>query len=103
MARYMVTWKANASVWPTEPKQLLDVVEGAIGGGDHLLATGAIKEMGWFTPQEGFAIFEADAKEAVLGMVQGFFPYFSQDVREIVPWESGTNAILSSARAAAAR
>ena len=36
-------------------------------------------------------------------MVQGFFPYYSQDVREVVPWESAKQAILDSARQAAAR
>jgi hypothetical protein len=103
MARYMVTWKANPSAWPTEPKQVLDALEGATGGGDQLLAAGAIKELGWFTPQEGYGIFEADSKESILGMVQGFFPYYTQDVREIVPWEAGKQAILDSARQAAAR
>ena len=103
MARYMVTWKANPQAWPTDSKQVLDVVEGAIGGGDQLLAAGAIKELGWLTPQEGYAIFEADSKESVLGMVHGFFPYYTQDVREVVPWEAGKKAILESARQAAAR
>ena len=103
MARYMVTWSANPSAWSTDPKEALAALEGAIGGGDHLLAQGAIKEMGWFTAQASFAIFEADSKENVLGMVQGFFPYYTPDVREIVPWEAGKNAVLDSARQAASR
>jgi hypothetical protein len=36
-------------------------------------------------------------------MVQGFFPYYSQDVREVVSWDSAKKAILDSARQAAAR
>ena len=103
MSRYLVTWKANASVWPTDPKQSLAVLEMALGGGTQLRDAGAIKEIGMFTPQEGFAIFEADSTDAILGMVQGFFPYYSQDIREIVPWENGKQAILVSARQAAAR
>jgi hypothetical protein len=102
MARYMVTWSANPSVWPTDPKEVLGAVEAATGGGSQLLAAGAAKEIGWFTPQEGFAIFEADTKAAVLGMVQPFFPYFSQEVREIVPWDAGVKAIVDSAREVAA-
>jgi len=101
MSRYVVTWNANASAWPTDPKQALAVLDMAAGGGDQLRAAGAIKEMGWFTPQSGFAIFEADSKEAILGMVQGFFPYYSQEIRELVPWETGTKAMLASARQAA--
>ena len=102
MARYMVTWKANPSAWPADAKQRLAVLEGAMGGGDQLLKAGAAKELNWLTPQEGFGIFEADSKAGVLGMVQGFFPYYSQDVHEVVPWDSGKKAILESARQAAA-
>ena len=103
MARYLVLWTANASAWPTDPKQVLAVLEGATHGGDELQKMGAIKELGWLTAQDGYAIFEADSKQAVLGMVQGFFPFFSQDVREIVSWEDGKRAILDSARRAASR
>jgi len=99
----MVTWKANADVWPTDPKQALAVLEAAVGGGEQLLKGGAAKELNWVTPQEGYGIFETDSKASVLGMVQGFFPYYSQDVREVVSWESATKAILDSARQAAAR
>ena len=103
MSRYMVTWKANPSAWPTDPKQSLTVIEGVIAGGDQLIKAGAAKELNWFTPQEGYGLFEADSKASVLGMVQGFFPYFSQDVREVVSWDSAKKAILDSARQAAAR
>ena len=100
MARYLVLWKANPAAWPTDPKESLAVLEGATAGGDALLLSGAIKELGWLTPQEGYALFEADSKEAVLGMINGFFPHYIQDVREVVPWESGKNALLASARQA---
>jgi len=103
MARFMVNWTANPSAWPTDPKARVDVIAGTTGGGDHLVSTGAIVEMGWFSAQEGYAIFEADSKASVLGMVQGFFPYFTPDVREVVPWQDGAKAILESARQAAAR
>ncbi len=103
MPRYMVLYRANPSVWPTDPKVALAVLEGALAGGDELLKTGAAKEIGWFTPQEGYAIFEADSKETVLGMVQPFFPYYSQDIHEIVPWDKAKGAMLDSARQAASR
>ncbi|HEY5625079.1 MAG TPA: hypothetical protein VIT93_01175, partial [Dehalococcoidia bacterium] len=71
MSRYLVTWKANPSAWPADPKQVLSVLEGVFGGGDQLLE-GAAEEISWLTPQEGYAIIEADSKASVLGMVQGF-------------------------------
>jgi hypothetical protein len=103
MPRYMVSWKANSSVWPTDPKEKLAVLEGAFGGGDQLLETGAAAEISWLTPEEGYVILEADSKASALGMVQGFFPYYSQDVREAVSWEDAKKAMLDSARQAAAR
>ena len=103
MSRYLVLWKANASVWPVDPKQALAVLEGAAAGGDQLLASGGLKELGWLTAEEGYGIFEADSKESVLAMVEPFFPYYSQDIREIVSWEAGKQAILGSARQAASR
>lgn len=102
MPRYLVNWEANPSAWPTDPKQVLAVLEAVFGGGDQLLE-GAAEEISWLTPQEGYAIIEADSKATVLGMVQGFFPYYNQDVREAVPWGSAKQAILDSARQAAAR
>ncbi len=103
MARFLVLFRANPSVWPTDPKQALAVLEGAFPGADQLLASGAIKEAGWFTAQEGYALFEADSKDRVLGMVHSFFPYWSQDIHEIVPWDQATQALLGSARQAAGR
>jgi hypothetical protein len=100
MARYMVLWKANPSAWLSDPKQVLSVLEAATGGGDQLLAGGALTELGWFTPQAGFGIFESDGKESVLGMVQGFFPYYGVEIHDIVEWEAGKKAILDSARQA---
>ena len=103
MARYLVSWKANAAAWPSDSKGVLAAWQAAAGGGDHLLSAGALKELAWLSADEGFAIFEAESKAAVMGMIQPFFPHFSQDIREIVPWESGKQAILASARQAASR
>src|SRR5436190_20347519 len=96
MSRYLVLYRANASVWPVDSKQSLAVVEGVLAGGDELLRTGVATEIGWFTAQEGYAIFEADSKDTVLGMLQPFFPHYSQDVHEIVSWDRAKNAILES-------
>jgi len=102
MSRYLVLWKANPVAWPTDPKQTLDILEGVTGAGSAMLASGAIAELGWLTPQEGYAVFEAASKAAVLAMVQGFFPLYTQQIHEIVPWAEGRDAILDSARQAAA-
>lgn len=103
MTKYLVLWKANPAAWPTDPKQGLAVLEGATAGGEQLLKAGAAKELGWLTAQDGYGLFEAPAKEDVLGMLNPFFPYYSLEIHEIAPWEKGKQAILDSARQAAAR
>ena len=100
MPRYLVLYRANPASWPTDPKQVLAQLERVVAGTNYLFKEGALKEVGWFTPQEGYAIFEAGSKEKVLELVQPFFPYYSQDIREIVSWEKGAQAILAGARAA---
>ena len=101
MPKYMVLYKANPSVWPTDPKQALRVLEQVFAGADYLFKGGTFKEVGWFTPTDGYGIFEADSKEKVLELVEPFFPYYSQDIHEIVSWERGKQAILAGAKTAA--
>ncbi len=103
VAKFMVLWQANAALWPTDPKQTLAVIEAATGAASEMIKAGLIKEQGWFTPQEGYGIFESDSKATILGLVQGFFPYFNQEIREIVPWDEGVKAIVESARQNASR
>jgi len=103
MARYLVLWKANPAVWPADPKQALAIIEGAEAGGDMLLQSGGAEEIGWLTAESGFAIFQADSKATVLGAVQPFFPFYSQEIHEIVPWKDATAALLASARMMASR
>jgi hypothetical protein len=103
MPKYLVTWTSNPTVWPTDPQQKLAVLEGATAGGDQMLKAGIVKEMGWFTDQTGFAIFEVPSTEQVIAMVAPFWPYYNTEIREIVPWATGTPALVASARQAAGR
>ncbi len=101
MASYLVLWTANPAAWPTEPKQSLAVWEAATAGGDHLVKSGVAREMGWLSTEQGFVILDAPSKDAVLELIQPFFPMFTQVIHEVVPWESGTQAMLKGARQAA--
>jgi hypothetical protein len=77
------------------------ILERVLAGGDYLLKEGSLKEVGWFTPQDGYGIFDAESKEKVLELIQPFFPYYSQEIHEIVSWEREKQAILAGAKAAA--
>jgi hypothetical protein len=98
MSKYMILYKAIPSAWPTDPKQVLAIWEGVISGSDQLFKEGQLKEVGWFTNTEGYAIVESDSKDKVLGIVNHFFPFYSQEIHEIVPWEKAKEALLASAR-----
>lgn len=37
--RYLLTWKANASAWPTDPKQVLTILQEVFASADQLLET----------------------------------------------------------------
>jgi len=94
----MVTWKANGSVWPTDPKQKLAIIEMAMAGGNQLREMGMIKDIGWFSAQEGFAILEADSKAAAIGATSAFTPLFDQQLHEIAEWDAANNSMLETAR-----
>lgn len=101
MPSYMVLWHANPTEWSTDPKQKLQGLEAATAGGDMLLQSGRARELSYFGAESGYAICDADSKAAVLSIVQPFFPTFSQEILEIVPWAEGCEALLDSARAMA--
>ena len=101
MATYMINWKANPAVWPSDPSDVLAVWEGALAGGSRMLASGAFKEIRWTSNSSGYAVAECDSKAEALAICTPFFPYFSQTVDETVPWEAARDAVLSAARQAA--
>jgi hypothetical protein len=99
----MILFKAIPSAWPSDPEQVLSVWEKVLAGTDQLFNEGQLKEVGWFTNTEGYALVESDSKDKVLGIVNYFFPYYSQEIHEIVPWEKAKEALLASARINASR
>jgi hypothetical protein len=41
--------------------------------------------------------------DKVIGIINAFFPFYSQEIHEIIPWEKTKEAILASARMNASR
>lgn len=103
MSRYVILYKAIPSAWPSDPEQVLSVWEKVIAGTDQLFMEGQLKEVGWFTNTEGYAFVESDSKDKVLSIVNYFFPYYSHEIHEVVPWEKAKEALLASARINASR
>ena len=103
MPRYIIRFKANPAAWPTDPAALVGIWEGVIAGGNRLLADGTLSEIGWISNTEGYALLQAPSKDVALGVATPFFPFFSQEIDEAVPWEKGAAAILGGARTAAGK
>jgi hypothetical protein len=78
---------------------VVKVIEPVIKGG----GAAAERGKGWFSNIEGYAIFESDSMDKVIGMINPFFPFYSQEVHEIIPWKKAKEAILASARMNASR
>jgi hypothetical protein len=100
MAIYQIHFKANPALWPTDPKEKLAISEGAFQGADDLLAAGAMQEVCWVSASEGYARVEASSAAGALAICAMFFPMFTQEIQELVPWNVAKEAILGAVRQA---
>ena len=100
MAIYQIHFKANPALWPTGPKEKLAISEGAFQGADDLLAAGAMQEVCWVSASEGYARVEANSAAGALAICAMFFPMFTQEIQELVPWNVAKEAILGAVRQA---
>ena len=101
MATYQIHFKANPVLWPSNPKDSLAAWEQTSQGGDTLLATGAMQEIRMVSASEGYARLEAESATAALAICATFFPLFTQEIQELVPWEVAKDTILGAVRQAA--
>ena len=101
MPRYIVHFAANPSAWPNDPSEVVTCWQAALGGGNQLLEQGLVDEIGWVSNVEGYGLLEADSKATVIGLVNGFFPFFSQEIMELVPHGEAGAAHVAGAKMAA--
>ena len=100
MATYQIHFKANPALWPTGPKEKLAISEGVFQGADDLLAMGAMQEVCWVSASERYARVEANSAAGALAVCAMFFPMFTQEIQELVPWNVAKKAILGAVRQA---
>ena len=67
-------------------------------GGEALLAAGKLKEIYVVSASEGYCRLEVESKNAALVICATFFPMFTQEVQEIVPWEFAKDDMLEAVR-----
>ena len=101
MPLYQLHYKANPVLWPSDPKENLAMWEETSQAAEDLLASGTMHDLHLVTPTEGYARVKAESKTAALAIAASFFPMFTNDVVELVPWNEAKGPVLEAVRQAA--
>ena len=84
-----------------DPVERLALWEGVIAGAEALLESGTLSEINFTSNMAGYTTLDAPSKEAAIEVGAAFFPLFSQEIDEVVPWVEAKAALLAGARSAA--
>ena len=101
MSIYQIHFQANPALWPTDPQENLALWEQTAEGADAALKTGAMRDLYFISASEGYVCVDADNKSAAVAVAAAFFPNWTQEIQELVPWEQAKDVILSAVRQAA--
>ena len=101
MATYQLHFQANPTLWPNDPQQLLALWEQTFQAADAQIETGAMQAPHFVSSTEGYVLVDADSKSAALAVAARFFPNWTNEIDELVPWEQAKEAILGAVRQAA--
>lgn len=98
MAMYICHFKANAANWPDDRKGQIEVWTSMVKDADMLVeGEGPVKFTGWINNTEGYALLEATSKAEVIKLAARFWPYFFNEILEVVPTHVAGDAILTGA------
>ena len=98
MSTYQIHFQANTALWPTDPQDNLALWEQTAQGADAMLETGAMRDLFFISATEGYVCVDADTKSAAVAVAAAFFPNWTQEIQELVPWEKAKEAILGAVR-----
>ena len=100
MAKYIINYQANPAAWPVDPAERLALWEGVIAGAQALLDSGTLSEINFTSNLAGYTTLEAASKAAAVEIGAAFFPLFTQEILEVLPWDEAKAAILAGAQSA---
>ncbi|MCW4039836.1 MAG: hypothetical protein NWE83_03675 [Candidatus Bathyarchaeota archaeon] len=95
MPRFLMLYKVNTAMQPTDPQAALKQTETNMAAADDLVKAGIFTEMGSFNPGEGYAIVELPSREEAYKLAQRFWPGIISDTREIISWKKTKEITLS--------
>jgi len=95
MAKYLVTWEADMSRFPIDPKERASMVAGLAGTVKQLIAEGKTSDWGIFLQgAAGYSVREGGATELYQDL-QKFSPYIKFNVQEVL----SVDAVLEATKA----
>ena len=89
MPLYQLHYKANPTLWPSDPKENLEMWEESTHAAEALLESGSLHDLHLVTPTEGYARLTAESKTTALAIAASFFPMFTNEIVELIPLERG--------------
>jgi hypothetical protein len=94
MAKFINIWRARPTApWPTDPAEMVKLNEIMFEAIDSLIKAEKTIEFGYFADaRSGYAIAEGDAKEA-FERAFTFIPWIESEMHEIIPYETGKEAM----------
>ena len=98
MPIFLTHYKAIAADWPTNRDREIAVWRSMAGHSKELVEDdSAVKFSGWISNSEGYSVVEADSKAEVIRLCAKFWPYFHNEIHELVPTDVAGPAILAGA------
>ena len=99
MPHYINHFTCNSDAWPTDHEKQMAVWQAMVGDADKLVQEDSpVKFTGWISNTEGYVLVEADSKAEVIGVCARFWPFFHNDIMEIVPTAEAGAAILAGVK-----
>lgn len=99
MPHYINHFICNPAAWPTDQEDAKALWEAMVGDANELVDDDSpVRFTGWISDTEGYVLLEADNKAEVIRLCARFWPYFHNDIMEIVPMAEAGAAILAGVK-----
>ncbi|MEM7445050.1 MAG: hypothetical protein AAF414_17145 [Pseudomonadota bacterium] len=96
---YINHFTCDPTAWPADRKGQIDVWRYMVGDADALVEEDSpVKFTGWVSNSEGYVLLEAGSKAEVIQICAKFWPYFHNDIMEVVPTAEAGKAILAGVK-----